>query len=254
LFLRFCPQCGNAVDPDKKFCTRCGATLTPDLSGTDAAASPQPARSGPVLPRATSTGIKPVSGLIAVAGLIIIILLIIFIAFPLLTGSGTSSPAGTHANPVQTPAIPTGSGGAQGQSYVIVKTEQSTPLPTTEPLIVATTRVPATPVTTRQTTVQITKAIVCPSDKFACNNSCVDLQTDNNNCGSCNNSCPSGKYCLNRNCVVTCSAEQASCPDGCFNLLTDPRHCGSCENSCQNGLICFMGRCDSPATPMQVPQ
>ncbi|MFA6226339.1 MAG: zinc-ribbon domain-containing protein [Methanoregula sp.] len=248
--MRFCHQCGNAVDPTKKFCTNCGAALTPEFTGTDATASPQPTQPRQVLPRAISSGIKPVNGLIAVAGLLVIILLIIFIGYPLLTGHGISASTGTHANTVLTPAIPAGSEGAQGQAYVIVKTEQSTPLPTTAPLIVATKRVLTMLITPSQTTVQITKTITCPSDKFACNNSCVDLQMDNNNCGSCNNSCPAGKYCLDRNCVVTSSTELTSCPDGGFNLLTDPRHCSSCDNSCPNGLICFMGRCDSPTTPI----
>jgi hypothetical protein len=114
--------------------------------------------------------------------------------------------------------------------------------------------VPLTPTLTGRIPGPVTKAPVCPSDRIACNGTCTDIRTDNSSCGSCQNSCPAGKYCSNGNCVLTCSPEQASCPDGCSNLMTDPRHCGSCSTSCPFGLICTAGRCDSPATPMPVPQ
>ncbi|PKL70744.1 MAG: hypothetical protein CVV30_05195 [Methanomicrobiales archaeon HGW-Methanomicrobiales-1] len=253
IVLRFCPLCGNAVKPENKFCRNCGASLRPDLSGTDEAASPQRLLSGR-FPRVSLSGIPSRNSLIAVAGLVIIILVIISIGYPLLMVPGTTAIAGTLSSPatVQSPAG--GPGDYPGGSYVIVETEEPTPLPATEPLITATTIIPKTPVTTLQTTVQVTKSVFCAADRLACNNTCIDRRTDNNNCGYCNNSCPTGTYCLNGNCALTCSAGQASCIDGCFDLLTNPRHCGSCQNSCPAGLICSAGRCDSPVTPMPVPQ
>ncbi|MDO9323763.1 MAG: zinc-ribbon domain-containing protein [Methanoregula sp.] len=248
IVLQFCPQCGNAVAPEKKFCTSCGATLQPDLTGTGEPASPQPgqnARSGP----ATHSGIQSRGTLIAVAGLAIVLLLVIILGYPIIAGKGLIAP-GTPVTPAMTPSAANGSGKTPGGSYVIVETEILTMEPTTL-LTTATTPVPTR--TTTPTTVPVTKAVFCSSDTLSCNNSCIDPRTDNYHCGNCNNSCSVGKFCLNGNCAVTCSAEQTSCPDGCFNLLTNPKHCGSCGNSCPNGLICTRGRCDSPATPMPVP-
>jgi hypothetical protein len=105
-----------------------------------------------------------------------------------------------------------------------------------------------------RTPAPVTAAPICPSDRIACNGMCTDPLTNNSHCGYCDNSCPNGKYCLNGLCAISCSAEQTSCPDGCFNLMTDPKHCGTCGNSCPNGLVCTLARCDSPATPMPVPQ
>jgi len=238
--------------PNNKFCTRCGASLQPDLTGTDAIASPQPARPSQSLSRTKPFNIKSTTSLIAIAGVVVITLLVIFIGYPLITTSPSHPSAGTPATSLST--LATANGSTQGGSYVIIETEEPTPLPTTEPLLVVTTLIPTTLITPGKTMSQVTKAVFCPSDRFACNNTCIDLLTNSSNCGSCGNTCSAGNYCLNGNCVVTCSAEQMSCPDGCFNLMTNPRHCGSCGNSCQIGLICYNGRCDSPATPMIVPK
>ncbi len=244
IILRFCPQCGNAVKPENKFCRNCGASLSPDLFRNVEAASPQTVQPGRFF-QISLSGISSRNGLIAIAGLVII-LIIIFIGYLMLTVTGTIASAGTPASPatVQSPAG--GPGGYQGGSYVIIETEEPIPLPATEPLIAATTLVPTTLITTSPTTAQVTKSVFCAADRLACNNTCIDLRTDNNNCGYCNNSCPAGTSCLNGNCAVPCSAGKDNCPDGCFNLLTDPRHCGSCLNSCPSGMICSIGRCDSP--------
>lgn len=244
IVLRFCPQCGNAVNPENKFCRNCGTSLRTDLPGGKAAASPQPGQ--PIrFFRLSLSGITSRNSLLAVTGLIIFILIIIFIGYPLLIIPGTTI-SGTPASPAAAQSPAGGPGDYQGGSYVIVETIEPTPFPTTQPLIAATPLVPTTLITTPPTTAQVTEYVVCPADRLACNSTCVDLRTDNNNCGYCNNSCPAGTSCLNGNCAITCSAGQASCGNGCFNLLTDPRHCGSCQNSCPYGMICSMGRCDSP--------
>jgi hypothetical protein len=236
--LQFCPRCGNAVNPEKKFCTSCGASLTPDLPAHESEVPQVPSA-----PPAAATGFRFTGGLVAVAGLIIVILGIVFIVYPALTGSGILSAAGVLATPAPTP-VPTGG------SWVEVITEEPTPIPTTETPAIT---IPTTTLTTNPTTPQITKAVVCSSDRVNCNNLCVNLRTDYMNCGHCGTICPKGQFCLNGQCMKSCTASQTSCPDGCFDLQTNPDHCGTCNNDCPRGLICYRGMCMAPDTPQPVP-
>ncbi|KAK9133305.1 hypothetical protein Scep_012833 [Stephania cephalantha] len=62
-----------------------------------------------------------------------------------------------------------------------------------------------------------------------CNNKCIDVKTDRDNCGGCKNKC---KYTYD-------------CCDGqCVNLAYDKRHCGQCFHKCLNGDFCLYGMCD----------
>ncbi|KAK9155624.1 hypothetical protein Sjap_003104 [Stephania japonica] len=62
-----------------------------------------------------------------------------------------------------------------------------------------------------------------------CNNKCIDVKTDRDNCGGCKNKC---KYTY-------------ECCDGqCVNLAYDKRHCGQCFHKCLNGDFCLYGMCD----------
>lgn len=253
IFLRFCPQCGKPVEPGKKFCTSCGASLTPDFPQEGRETYPEP---GGILPSQQASGAGPRGWLIVSGGLVILLLIGIFLGYPFLMETSFFGSSAAPVKQVMTPSEANESGSSPGGSYVIIRTEEPTPEPTTPPLptITSLTSVTLVPATLATTQPWVTRSLTCSSDTIPCNNSCIDPRTDNNNCGDCKNSCSAGKFCQNGNCVATCTAEQASCAEGCFNLLTSARHCGSCGNSCPNGLICFMGRCDSPATPMPVPQ
>lgn len=44
---------------------------------------------------------------------------------------------------------------------------------------------------------------ICKSGMTLCGGTCVDLKTDTGNCGSCNNSCAKGKYCVSGYCIDT---------------------------------------------------
>ncbi|WCJ32963.1 Stigma-specific Stig1 family protein [Euphorbia peplus] len=62
-----------------------------------------------------------------------------------------------------------------------------------------------------------------------CNNKCIDLQTDNKNCGACKNKC---KF------------TQACCSGKCVYLNHDKRHCKTCGNRCKDGEFCIYGMCN----------
>ncbi|KAL2502105.1 Stigma-specific STIG1-like protein 3 [Forsythia ovata] len=62
-----------------------------------------------------------------------------------------------------------------------------------------------------------------------CNNKCMELAYDKDNCGACK-----------RKCVYT----EVCCRGECVNLSYDKRHCGSCNNKCMPGGYCIYGMCD----------
>ncbi|KAI3997438.1 hypothetical protein MKX01_008045 [Papaver californicum] len=63
-----------------------------------------------------------------------------------------------------------------------------------------------------------------------CNNKCVDLMSDPDNCGACKSKC---KFYTN-----TC------CDGKCVNVFHDEKHCGRCNNKCINGGLCLYGYCN----------
>ncbi len=92
----------------------------------------------------------------------------------------------------------------------------------------------------------------CTSNQTACGNpaTCLDTNTDNNNCGSCGNDCseapnPSGSSCQSGSCQ--CPAGQTSCNDQCVDTNTDLNNCGSCGNVCATGASCSSGSCVCPS-------
>lgn len=70
-----------------------------------------------------------------------------------------------------------------------------------------------------------------------CGSGCVDVASDENNCGACGAHCPF--ECVNG----TCLCQFTVCPSGCFDLENDPDHCGSCANNCPGTLLCVEGEC-----------
>ena len=73
-----------------------------------------------------------------------------------------------------------------------------------------------------------------------CNDVCVDVQTDDDNCGECGQRCPTNNSCV----AGRCESDQAACAapffdcngdpsDGCeANTDTNFLHCGACNNAC----------------------
>lgn len=61
-----------------------------------------------------------------------------------------------------------------------------------------------------------------------CGRSCINLETNPSNCGSCGHLCPTGNGC---------------CGGVCTDFKTDAKHCGSCTNVCAPGVTCSFGMC-----------
>ncbi len=244
--LRYCPQCGSPIDPDKKFCTNCGASLQPDLpqDNIPEPGSP-PIQHTPAAPAGKSLPLIAGAGIV----LILIALIAVFIGYPAITGNSLLSGTVTADTP-QPKSAQTGNSG--GSSYVVVETENPTLIPTTMILTQTTTIIPTTIIPA--TTARPEKPVICPSDKLKCNNTCIDSMTDSKNCGYCGNECEAGLACVYGQCILSCGTGLTSCPEGCFNLKTDGNHCGSCLNNCPAGLICRDGICSGPDTPMIVPR
>lgn len=115
----------------------------------------------------------------------------------------------------------------------------------------------------------------CSAGMSLCKGVCVDLQTDNNNCGKCGFSVPYGMVCrngefaslsatattpppLSPTASPTPAPTSGPCPSGqnlcsgkCADFLTDNDNCGKCGWDCPKGQICQSGTCLPPGlTPV----
>ncbi|CAH8318244.1 unnamed protein product [Eruca vesicaria subsp. sativa] len=62
-----------------------------------------------------------------------------------------------------------------------------------------------------------------------CNNKCIDVASDDKNCGACKNKCKFSQTC---------------CRGQCVYLSYDKRHCGQCNHPCEFGELCVYGLCN----------
>ncbi len=92
----------------------------------------------------------------------------------------------------------------------------------------------------------------CPSGQTCCNGTCINSQTDVNNCGACGHVCSfpdASAACSGGTCVlVACNAGFGNCDgnaaNGCeTNLQTDAQNCGQCGHICASGETCVSGAC-----------
>jgi hypothetical protein len=94
---------------------------------------------------------------------------------------------------------------------------------------------------------------------FGFSNMCVDILTDEANCGGCGLNCATGQTCSNGTCTgvtAPCGAGHAGkfcdadggtslvcCGSGCTDVQSDAFNCGRCGNPCAAGMACMEGVC-----------
>ena len=81
----------------------------------------------------------------------------------------------------------------------------------------------------------------CGSGQMPCNGTCVDVQSDGQNCGTCGLACDTGTVCQAGTCV--CAVGYVSCSGQC--VQSTPAHCGSSCAVCSDGQVCDNGQCSS---------
>lgn len=109
-------------------------------------------------------------------------------------------------------------------------------------------------------TTPICSACVCVSSdqctvieqKTVCGDSCVELGTDPQNCGTCGTSCGPNQKCSNGACISgSCPAGKTACGGACVDLQSDAANCGSCGTACDlanTGKVCDLGVCTADCT------
>jgi len=97
--------------------------------------------------------------------------------------------------------------------------------------------------------------VCCDSGLSNCSGTCVNEQTDVNNCGACGQACPiplgGQATCINGQCGVACPSGTTPCGSGlaqaCVNLQADLHNCGACGHACPIPLAgqatCINGGC-----------
>jgi hypothetical protein len=83
----------------------------------------------------------------------------------------------------------------------------------------------------------------CPRSETDCFGVCVDLTSDEANCGACGNSCGVGQECLAGECRVACPAGETNCSEVCVDLTINEANCGACGHSCSVNETCVDGGC-----------
>ena len=85
-----------------------------------------------------------------------------------------------------------------------------------------------------------------------CNNECVSLGSDPENCGACGIQCGKFERCVMGECTFSCATVDENintlmeCPIGskqCYDIMTSNDHCGMCDNSCGENQVCVQGLC-----------
>jgi hypothetical protein len=90
----------------------------------------------------------------------------------------------------------------------------------------------------------------CPAGRDDCDGECVDLTSDPDHCGGCNQPCADGAACGAGACDADpCPAGLLPCGSQCVEVDNDSAHCGGCSQTCNPGQSCVLGHCTSGGCP-----
>ena len=94
----------------------------------------------------------------------------------------------------------------------------------------------------------------CAPPRQMCGTTCVDLATDQTNCGRCGATCSASQPCVAGACLGgrPCPGfYERYCGSRCVSVDTDVANCGGCGTACRTGEACIAGRCQVPPTRCQ---
>jgi hypothetical protein len=76
-----------------------------------------------------------------------------------------------------------------------------------------------------------------------CGGECIDVQWNDDHCGSCNNACSAIEACYAGTCESNCAWNETACGNVCVDTDTSTAHCGGCNMPCGAGQTCSFGTC-----------
>lgn len=82
----------------------------------------------------------------------------------------------------------------------------------------------------------------CCADLTMCDGTCLNLDEDSHNCGSCGHQCAEDRNCINGACII-CAKDVCGEGTACVDFLSDDDNCGGCDIACASGESCVDGYC-----------
>jgi len=82
-----------------------------------------------------------------------------------------------------------------------------------------------------------------PGTAVKCGDTCVDTQSNSQNCGACGKACDSSLVCSHGTCTTVCATGTIHCGNDCIDQGSDVNNCGGCNKKCPPGNVCSQGSC-----------
>lgn len=82
-----------------------------------------------------------------------------------------------------------------------------------------------------------------PGTAVKCGDTCVDTQSNSQNCGKCGTVCDPSLVCSHGLCATVCASGTIHCGNDCIDQGSDVNNCGGCNKKCPPGNVCSKGSC-----------